>query len=87
MTEQRESRQNTVRLGDIFEVTQRLQDEALDWYRVNYVPSTMRHLRPAMLKVVQRACGGDWRRCVYDPADESITIYNKPVWVPERDES
>jgi hypothetical protein len=86
VAEQRRERQDTVRFGDLFEVTQRLQEDAFGWYAQRRVPKSMQHLPSAALRKAEEICGGDWRRCMYDPRDESITIFNYPVWVPEREE-
>lgn len=65
-------------------LTQKMIDEAVDWYIQTRVPRRFVGAHPLVLARAKAIAGGNWQRCVLDE-DGSITIYNHPQWTPSHE--
>ena len=65
--------------GSLADASDAVIDDAVAWYQKTRMPVAFREAHPKAREIAEKACEGDWRRCVLND-DWSITIYNRPRW-------
>lgn len=67
-----------MKVADLATITDKILDDAVDWYGQVRVPRELRACHPYVLRRALKLAGGDPRRLTIEHG--YIVVHNRPVW-------